>query len=197
MNYDIGAMQVDREALLRAIDGDLDALISAFIWFDSPQGYEYWESQHYGKRPLDTDALKEIYRQEEEEERVMFKESYAVFSIDFPDNLRVLEFLSDKRRRGYIKRCVGAWAGKVEPAFACDTKMFYTNIYNSEYVRFQQAFLIVNNSAVSMKKSIAYIDAMDGNLQRVGVMTQVPVRVGLQKEGWTYDLDEEKMWTVL
>ena len=63
VTYDIKAMGVERYSLLRAIDGDRAALLEAFTWLRAPQGYEYWESQHCGKTPLDTDALKEIYRQ--------------------------------------------------------------------------------------------------------------------------------------
>lgn len=56
----------DAEALKRAIAGYRDGLLYAFVWCESPQGYDYWDRQHEGETPLDVEALKAMLAEHEE-----------------------------------------------------------------------------------------------------------------------------------
>lgn len=50
-------MEIDKEYVLEAINGDNNALAAAFSWSDTPQGHDYWRNQYSGAAPIDVDTL--------------------------------------------------------------------------------------------------------------------------------------------
>lgn len=45
-------LDVDEEALKKAIGGNVEALWYAFTWCFTPQGHEHWESIYSGRRKM-------------------------------------------------------------------------------------------------------------------------------------------------
>jgi len=45
-------LSVDEESMEAVLRGDLDSLMAAFCWIDSPQGHKYWRRLHAGEVPL-------------------------------------------------------------------------------------------------------------------------------------------------
>lgn len=53
-------MEINKEHVRKAIDGDRLELIHAFAWGATQQGHSYWENQYIGKTPIDIDTLREM-----------------------------------------------------------------------------------------------------------------------------------------
>ena len=58
MEYDTKEMDVDLKHLDEAIDGRGGSFAYAFVWYKTPQGYDYWRDRKHT-----TDDLREIRRQ--------------------------------------------------------------------------------------------------------------------------------------
>ena len=55
-------MDIHKESAKRVLDGDVKALSVAFLWRNTPQGYEFWSAIACGVVPL-TEYHKDIIRQ--------------------------------------------------------------------------------------------------------------------------------------
>lgn len=64
-------MEFIEKGVKEAIDGDREALWSAFVWGESPQGNDYWWSQALGETPIDVDYLKSLLGEDEKEKEMI------------------------------------------------------------------------------------------------------------------------------
>jgi len=53
-------MDINKDEVKRAIEGDRDAIINAFDWCEAPQGHGYWLAQYHGRTPIDVDTLRQM-----------------------------------------------------------------------------------------------------------------------------------------
>lgn len=53
-------MEIDKEEVRKAINGNRSALFYAFVWSRSPQGHTYWARQFHGEAPIDVAALRSM-----------------------------------------------------------------------------------------------------------------------------------------
>lgn len=63
MKYDLDAMNTSARMVKRALKGNADAIILAFVWEASPQGVSFWRNAYEGATELPVKELQEILDQ--------------------------------------------------------------------------------------------------------------------------------------
>ena len=125
----------------------------------------------------------------------------VIFSIDNASDPRTLrkfiKMVDDLKAvgklQGDFKVCFGMWKGLLEHSFLMSDVDFWTYVGDSDWVKTQEAFMIVEVGPKGNQS--AYILDFTGKIY-MGELKEVSFKEAAKHDGWTYRPDLGLYWIV-